>query len=81
MNPRPARQILDDHFLEARCRLLDLAAILDRIDRGADAASLEDDPRMQQLREGLSVLLKDSDRARKVQMVFSLPYNAEWQRP
>ena len=33
----PAGKALDAYFLEARARLLDLAAILDRIGRGADA--------------------------------------------
>ena len=34
MTPLPATQALDRYFLEARSKLLDLAAILDRIGRG-----------------------------------------------
>ena len=37
MTPLPAPKALNDFFLEARCRLLDLAAILDRIGRGPGA--------------------------------------------
>jgi hypothetical protein len=33
VTPLAAAQALDDYFLEARSKLLDLAAILDRIDR------------------------------------------------
>ena len=32
-------------FLEARSKMLDLAAILDRVGRGSDAGSLDADPR------------------------------------
>ena len=35
MTPLPAPRALDQFFLDARARLLDLAAMLDRIDRGA----------------------------------------------
>ena len=41
--PLPADKALDAYFLEARSKLLDLAAILDRIDRGGGVAG--DDPR------------------------------------
>ena len=40
MKPLPAPKALDAFFLEARCKILDLAAILDRIDRGPDAAAI-----------------------------------------
>jgi hypothetical protein len=75
----PARQVLDTYFLEARARLLDLAAILDRIDRGGGAA---DDPRRVKLAAGLNALLSFQDeRAVKVQEIFSLPYDEAWPRP
>ena len=35
--PLPAAQALEAYFLEARSKLLDLAAMLDRIDRGGGA--------------------------------------------
>ncbi len=41
MTPLPSAKALDNYFLEARSKLLDLAAILDRISRGRDAASTD----------------------------------------
>ncbi len=46
------RQVLDLYFLEARSKLIDLAAFLDRVER----APGEDDYRLQALREALSEL-------------------------
>lgn len=81
MKPLTANQALDHYFLEARCRLLDLAAILDRIDRGGelDAAAAE---RMGKIREALAALSSGgTDRAERVQRIFSLPYGENWPRP
>jgi hypothetical protein len=59
----------DDSFLEMRWRCLSLAADLDRAQRDRVADS---DPRLQKLREALSVLLEDTpNRAERVQMIFS----------
>ena len=55
--PLPANRALEAYFPEARSKLLDLAAILDRIDRGDDAAVLAD-PRVVKLRAALELLLK-----------------------
>ena len=82
MTPLPAPQALDTYFLEARARLLDLAAILDRVGRGADATAADSDPRLRKVREALGVLLKRSDgRAEAVQKLFSLDYDPAWKRP
>ena len=82
MNPLPAATALDTFFLEARSKLLDLAAILDRVGRGADLAAAEADPRMRKLREGLSLLLnRPAGRAEAVQQLFSLEYDPSWKRP
>jgi hypothetical protein len=78
MTPQPAATVLDANFLEARARLLDLAAILDRIDRGGRL----DDARLERLRGGVRLLLEQSpDRAEAVQRLFSLPYDPDWRRP
>lgn len=78
MNAVPAQTTLDAFFPEARCKLLDLAAILDRIDRGGGSA----DPRLAKIAEALNVLLAGGDaRAERVQQVFSLAYDAQWERP
>jgi hypothetical protein len=80
--PQPAAWVLDAHFLEARSRLLDLAAIFDRIDRGSGAANLRDDPRLALIRQAIGILNeRGPDRAARVQELFSLPYDAEWKRP
>jgi hypothetical protein len=67
------RASLEREFLGIRCRLIELAATLDRIDRAGKPA--DGDPRMTQIRRSLKILDGDaSDRAEQVQMVFSLPY-------
>jgi len=74
-----AADVLNRDFLEMRCRLLDLAAALDRIDRGEDAASARNDPRTERVRKAMQVLLDGhEDRAERVQMVFSDSYDAAW---
>jgi hypothetical protein len=78
MTPLPAGKALDQFYLDARCRILDLAAILDRIDRGG----LTDDPRLARLRKGVEELLAgNGDRAERVQTLFSLDYDPNWKRP
>jgi hypothetical protein len=82
MTPQPAAQALDAHFLEVRSKLLDLAAILDRIGRGRDAAVAEADPRLEKVRRALEVLLdRGGGRAERVQQIFSLAYDPAWVKP
>jgi len=74
-----ARQTLDGCFLDMRSRVLDLAASLDRIDRGADAGAVREDDRLKRLGQALGVLVDGSpDRAARVQLLFSLPYDSNW---
>jgi hypothetical protein len=78
----PAAEVLDRYFLEARSRLLDLAAILDRIDRGSDAAKIAADPRLAAIRRAVGRLNEPGpDRAADIQELFSLPYDPTWKRP
>jgi len=82
MTPLPAKAALDAYFLEARCRLLDLAGALDRVDRGADRAAVAVDPRLDLIRQGLAVLSgSTANRAEQIQMLFSLAYDSAWKRP
>jgi hypothetical protein len=82
MTPLPATQALDRYFLEARCKLLDLAAILDRIGRGQDAPGVDDDPRLEKIRQALEVLHdRSGGRAERIQQIFSLDYDSTWERP
>jgi hypothetical protein len=80
--PLPADKALEQYFLEARCRLLDLAAILDRIQRGTEDLAVPDDPRLAKIRQAL-VILRDGggDRAERIQQTFSLEYDPAWKRP
>jgi hypothetical protein len=82
MTPLPASTALDAHFLEARCKLLDLAAILDRIGRGTGASGVSGDPRLAKIREALDILADPSGgRAERVQKLFSLDYDPQWKIP
>jgi hypothetical protein len=81
MTPLPAARVLEQYFLEARCKLLDLAAILDRIARG-EPKGIDTDPRLGQIRRALEVLLSDSpNKAESIQQIFSLEYDPNWSRP
>jgi hypothetical protein len=82
MTPLPAARALDQYFLEARARILDLAAFLDRVGRGDDAAAAAADPRAGKVNRALEVLRSDApNRAELVQQIFSLEYDPEWKRP
>lgn len=82
MTPLAAPKALDDFFLEARCKILDLAAILDRINRGRDAGAVDSDPRLDKIRKALEVLHDQSGgRAERIQQIFSLEYDPNWDKP
>ena len=64
------QQILDLYFMDARCKLIDLAAFLDRVER----AEGEEDFRMKAFRQALRELSKKpSQKARQVLLTFSDP--------
>jgi nitrogen-specific signal transduction histidine kinase len=72
-----AQETLNREFLEIRCRILDLAAMLDRLERADDTVA--DDPRLKRIHEALDVLKKvHEDRAEQVQLTFSRPYDESW---
>ena len=83
MKPLPAGKALEQFFLEARSKLLDIAAILDRINRGQDAGEiLANDPRVEKIRKALEVLHDQSGgRAERIQQIFSLEYDPSWEKP
>ncbi len=77
-----ASRALDLYFLEARAKLLDLAAILDRFQAGEGAENLPQDSRWSQIRDALAVLNSDApDKAERIQMIFSQTYDPSWPRP
>jgi hypothetical protein len=82
VSPLPAPQALETFFLEARSKLLDLAAILDRIGRGIHADEVDEDPRLLKVRQALEVLHdRSGGRAERIQKIFSLDYDPAWERP
>lgn len=82
MSPLSSKTALDAYFLEARCKILDLAAILDRIGRGAQSGEAGGDPRLAKIRQALAVLADESPaRAERIQQIFSLDYDPTWEKP
>jgi hypothetical protein len=75
---RTVRQVFDQEFLPVRAKLLEVAASLDRIDRAE--GSLANDPRRTQVQAAIQVLLRpEDDRAEQLQLIFSQPYDHDWQ--
>ena len=82
MTPLPADRVLDQFFLEARSKLLEAAAIFDRLGRGTGADAATADPRAAKLRQAVEALLGDApNKADLLQQLFSLPYDPDWKRP
>ncbi|MFO0908646.1 MAG: hypothetical protein U0794_09840 [Isosphaeraceae bacterium] len=76
---RTKTDVLNRDFLEARARILDLAASLDRLERAPRIASEPPDGRLAQLRRAIEALLEPgADRAETVQLIFSLEYDPSW---
>jgi hypothetical protein len=64
------QKVLDLYFMDARCKLIELAAFLDRMDRAEDEA----DFRLKAFRNALKELGKSKpQRARQVLLAFSDP--------
>jgi len=79
MTAQTADAVLDRHFLEIRCEILNLAASLDRIERSDRFSAVVDDPRLTQLAQGLQILsTSGTDRAERVQLLFSDDYQTGW---
>lgn len=76
-----ATQVFERHYLEIRCKILDLAAALDRIDRADGAEAVDQDPRRNLIAEGMNILQTSGpDRAERVQLLFSDEYVEGWNR-
>ena len=64
------QQVLDLHFMDARAKLIDLGAFIDRVER----ATGEEDFRMRAFRAALAELgTADTSKARRVLVSFSDP--------
>jgi hypothetical protein len=82
LSPVPAGAALDAYFHEARSKLLDVAAILDRISRGPNGGGVAKDARLAKIRQALAVLHdEETGRAERIQQIFSLDYDPAWERP
>lgn len=77
--PRDAVSVLEQDFLETRCKILEVAAALDRLDRAPTRGGDPPDPRLALLRQGIEALLEPGPgRAEAIQGIFSLDYDPEW---
>lgn len=79
MQPRSltAKQHLDQEFLILRAKILEIAATLDRVERGDGDVS--GDARLEKLHRSLEALMRGGqDRAERVQQIFSLPFDEGW---
>jgi hypothetical protein len=86
------QQVIDRHHLEVRAKLLELAAVLDRLDRARESLSdgagevgqvAEEsvDPRVALWQRSLEVLQEPTataDRAERLQLLFSRVYSPQW---
>lgn len=85
MTPLSAQAALDRYYLETRCKLIEIAANLDRIDRGGGGTPTTGDPRMAKVREALALLnrtdITTADRAEQLQRIFSQEYQESWPAP
>lgn len=79
--PQTSEQILQQEYLLARAKILELAATLDRIDRAQ--GSVQTHPQMQLLQQGFKILIDESQpdsRAEQVQLLFSRQYAEDWRK-
>lgn len=63
------QEVLDLYFMDARCKLIDLAAFMDRVERAGGT----EDFRMAEFRKALQALGGGANRAEKVLLAFSDP--------
>lgn len=81
LTPLSSPEVLNQFCLEARAKLLELAATFDRIDRGEGFDA--NDPRLGLLRQALHVLNQSMEqsipyRAEQLQLLFSRKYDPQW---
>jgi hypothetical protein len=77
-NLRTATAVFEQEYLPIRAKLLEVAAALDRIDRADGTLSV--DRRRTQVQAAIQVLLRpEDDRAEQIQLIFSRPYEDDWQ--
>ena len=74
-----APKVLEREFLGVRARLIEVGAALDRVQRAAGFTS--GDPRSEKIRQALEILLGgEVNKTERIQLLFSLPYEENWQK-
>ncbi len=74
---RSPQEILHQELLPLRAKLLELAAMLDRIDRGQGPPVT--DAAMATIHSAMETLLRgDPNRTEQIQLLFSRPYEDNW---
>ena len=77
-----SQQVLERHYLEIRCGLLDLAAAFDRLERSDGFSQTASDPRLDKVHEALQILSSSGDdRAERIQLLLSDSYIPNWKQP
>ena len=77
-SPLTAAEVLEREFLNIRACILEVGAMLDRLERAEGDVHL--DPRCQRIERALAVLAQHGvPRAEQIQMIFSLPFEEDWQ--
>lgn len=77
LHQRTAREVFEIEYLPIRAKLLEIAAALDRIDRGEGSQS--NDSRGAQIQAAIDVLRSaGDDRAERIQLIFSRQYDHDW---
>ena len=72
-----APTILEQEFLPLRAKLLEIAAAMDRLERGGEL--LPGDARITRIRAAVNALHDaGADRAEQIQLLFSRPYQDDW---
>ncbi len=75
--PRSPIEILSQEFLQARAKILELAAFYDRL--AAPDGSLSEQRQLQRLNAACCILTDEQpDKASRVQLLFSRDYNPQW---
>lgn len=71
-SPLTAQQVLDTYFLETRCKLLEIAANLDRLDRARELAQIRGDLRLTFVAQALEILASPApNRAELIERLYS----------
>ena len=77
-NTLTAAEVLEREFLNIRAKILEVGALLDRLDRAEGELA---DPRRERIDRAIAVLQQsESTRAEQIQLIFSLPFADDWQQ-